>query len=160
MKTNTLYTSLTVEECKNIFFRKVKKSTDRMFKIEKTKYVGDFNDDEFWITRSIMSAFSDGFNRALFGTISENNGKRLIICNFNFPKSFLKSVIIGLSPMLLFFSIFPFSFVYGLLNTLYRIGYYGLVISVLCIIFYSMTLIQYRLALRYVKEMFQCDDGS
>ena len=129
-----------------------------MFKIEETKYVGAFRDNEFWITRSIMSAFSDDLNRGLVGTISKSNGKNVIKCNFDFPRSFVKAALMSLLPLMLIFSIFPHLFIDGLLGVLYRLGFYGLVIFVLNIVFYGMLLYQYRLALRFVKEIFQCDE--
>jgi hypothetical protein len=53
-----LTTSLSLEECRAVLKKKVKQNPDRLFKFRKTGFIGDFYNNEFWISKSFILSVS------------------------------------------------------------------------------------------------------
>jgi len=156
MKQKTLYTNLSVEECKNIFKERIKQTKEKFFDINQSEFIGDFYNNEFWIAASLMPTLGIWIHKILKGTIVHVNNKSIINLEFGILKNFIMVPLIVIFYLLLFFSfqmkdLREFFIVTGLLG-----GFFVLSI----IVVYYLTYYQYNAMFKFVKEMFQCEEGE
>ena len=166
MKNMTLYTSLTAEECRNIFEQEVKQYEYKFLTIKRSKYIGDFRDKEFWIATTIYPFFLrgssyrifDGSYKMLQGTIIEDRkDKNTITCEFGISRSFIASVSI----FTLFFLLILISAMWDGSMDIFPFvsGFFVSVILIFCIVVYFITYNQYNAMFNFVKEVFRCEDS-
>jgi len=127
-----------------------------LFKFRKSGFIGDFHNNEFWISKSTVYLISKGKYNILTGAFLENTDKTIIKCKLGISKPFMLSASVIFLLFFLFFG-FPYVVLDGLEGILHHLAYSVGVILIINIIAYSITLYQYRLALRLIKEIFQCD---
>jgi len=156
MKQKTLYTSLSVEECKSVFKDRIKTNKIKGFGVNQLQYMGDFYDDDFWIVASLMPTLGIWIHKILKGTIVRVNNKSIIHLEFGILKEIIMWVL-----LLIFFLLLFFSFEINDLREYFIVtGLLGCFFVLTVIIAYYVTYYQYNAMFKFVKEMFQCEEGE
>ena len=159
MKHKIFYTILTVKECQNILLKETRRLADRFLNSEKTKYVGGFRDNDFWLTTSAMTVFFGNSGMLLQGIIIGDYTHRIIQCRFGIKVTFMLLFSIKILIALTLISLFPRLLLYGIANYLSAIASYICLLLVVNIFGYCFAYYRYTALLKFAKDLFNCEES-
>jgi len=163
MNPKTLYTDLSVEECKVRFKEKINKKEHKLYNLPMQDFIGEFYKNEFWVAVPMrFSFFFEGSYKMLCGTITKKNNKNVIQCEFGLSKTFIIHNLVEIFILFLplssglwrdssFMSGIVYWLIFGLL-ILSRLFFQ--------ILWYYMTHPFYHTMFVLIKETFQCEEGE